>query len=93
MPKKIKYPMQPLWQDDNGTIRFKGNMVVMYLLGAVEEDAIDMNNLATMGFSDEDMAQFAQLIGYTVSGYGDLSYAKRVKKADKKAAKLLRPKS
>jgi hypothetical protein len=39
----------------------------------------------------EDMAQFAQLIGYSVSGWGDLSYVpkKLVKKADKKVEEML----
>ena len=27
-----------------------------------------------MNFSNEDHAEFAELIGYSVSGYGDLSY-------------------
>lgn len=33
-----------------------------------------MNDLACMEFSQEDREQFAQLIGYSLSGYGDLSY-------------------
>ena len=37
-----------------------------------------------MPFSDEDREQFAQLIGYSVSGFGELSYAsaEMVEKAD-----------
>jgi hypothetical protein len=31
-----------------------------------------MNTLATMTFSDDDRRQFAQLIGYSLSGYGEL---------------------
>ncbi len=27
-----------------------------------------------MGFSDEDREQFAQLIGYSLNGFGELSY-------------------
>lgn len=34
-----------------------------------------MNLLAAMEFTDEDRQQFAQLIGYSVSGYGELPYA------------------
>jgi hypothetical protein len=31
--------------------------------------------LACLPFSDEDREQFAQLIGYSLGGFGDLSYA------------------
>jgi hypothetical protein len=31
-----------------------------------------MNTLARMDFSDDDRQQFAQLIGYSLSGYGEL---------------------
>ena len=33
-----------------------------------------MNELACMDFSQEDSEQFAQLIGYSVSGFSELSY-------------------
>ena len=33
-----------------------------------------MNDLNSRVFSIEDREQFAQLIGYSVSGFGDLSY-------------------
>lgn len=33
-----------------------------------------MNALTQMDFTDDDREQFAQLIGYSLSGYGDLSY-------------------
>jgi hypothetical protein len=33
-----------------------------------------MNELAAMEFSQEDKKQFAQLIGYSLHGFGDLSY-------------------
>jgi hypothetical protein len=33
-----------------------------------------MNKLALMKFSDEDREQFAQLIGYSLSGFSELSY-------------------
>jgi len=34
----------------------------------------DMNKLAIMDFSREDRIQFAQLIGYSQAGFGELSY-------------------
>jgi hypothetical protein len=33
-----------------------------------------MNSLARMNFSNEDREQFAQLIGYSLSGFSELSY-------------------
>jgi hypothetical protein len=33
-----------------------------------------MNRLALVPFSDEDRAQFAQLIGYSLNRYSELSY-------------------
>ena len=73
-----KHPIQPLVWDvvgDNETddvIRFKKNKIVRFLLDA---GPFDMNQLALMPFDREDREQFAQLIGYSVSGFGELSYA------------------
>jgi hypothetical protein len=51
--------------------RFVPNKIVQYLL---DNGGINMNELAIRGFDDEDRQQFAQLIGYSVSGYASLSY-------------------
>lgn len=84
----MKHPMQPVQMDDVGTIRFKKNKIVDYLLN---NGGFDMNSLALVEFSDEDREQFAQLIGYSVGGFGGLSYVSdsACKKADNKADKLL----
>jgi len=66
---KTKHPTQPLVRKD-GVLRFKENAIVRYLLDAGK---INMNDLAVMPFDREDRRQFAQLIGYSLSGYGDLS--------------------
>lgn len=63
--------MQPIVLDEHGTVRFQGNAIVRYLL---DVKGINMNDLAIIPFTREDREQFAQLIGYSVSGYGDLSY-------------------
>jgi len=67
--------MQPIFVDDSGTLRFRANRVVEYLL---DNGGLDMNALALAAynhnFSNEDRQQFAQLIGYSLCGYGDLSY-------------------
>ncbi len=73
-------PMQPIEMDSGGIIRFKGNGIVRYLLDA---GPFDMNQIAVLpNITREEASQFAQLIGYSVSGYGDLSYAVRVEEAD-----------
>lgn len=66
-----KHPIQPLIRTDDGIIRFKENKIVKFLLDA---GPFDMNQLAMMPFSVEDYEQFAQLIGYSLCGFGDLSY-------------------
>lgn len=82
-----KLPTQPIELGKDGIIRFRPNEIVRFLLDAGD---IDLNKLAIINFDDEDREQFAQLIGYSVSGYGELSYVSKqsVSKADKIAAKL-----
>jgi hypothetical protein len=64
-------PMQPIVVV-GGVTRFKENAIVQHLL--MTHLSCDMNKLASMDFTDEDRMQFAQLIGYSVEGYADLSY-------------------
>lgn len=54
-----------------GVPRFRENAIVRYLL---DHGGIDMNRLAHLQAADEDYRQFAQLIGYSVGGYSELSY-------------------
>jgi hypothetical protein len=63
--------MQPV-VNINGVKRFKANDIICYIFDT--HPLLDMNALSRMDFSDEDRMQFAQLIGYSISGYGDLSY-------------------
>lgn len=95
-PKSVCHPMQPIVMVD-GVARFKANAIVRYLLdwasdAPIDGSKCDMNDLARMPFSQEDRNQFAQLIGYSVSGFGDLSYAdpRTVRRADR-AVLALRP--
>jgi hypothetical protein len=60
-----------MYLDDHHVLRFKENAIVRFLLDAGK---FDMNDLALMPFSREDREQFAQLIGYSHSGFGELSY-------------------
>lgn len=70
-PKESLHPMQPLVVDSHGRPRFKENKIVRYLL---DHGGIDLNKIAELEFPVEDRQQFAQLIGYSLSGYGELSY-------------------
>ncbi len=83
----MKHPTQPVYKTSNGVVRFKENKIVGLLLSA---GPFDLNQLALMKFEDEDHEQLAQLIGYSVSGFGDLSYAsdEAVEAADKMVAAL-----
>lgn len=68
----MKNPIQPLTKDAQGVLRFKANAIVQHLLDT--HPTCDLNRLACMNFSADDRQQFAQLIGYSLSGYGELGY-------------------
>jgi hypothetical protein len=69
----VKHPIQPLAPDERGTVRFKPNVIVRWLL---DEGPFDMNQIAMKRFPVEDQEQFAQLIGYSLSGFSELSYVR-----------------
>lgn len=72
----------------DGVARFRINEIVKFLL---DNGPYDMNAIARLPFSKEDRMQFAQLIGYSVCGFGDLSYSDPdvVAAADAQAESLL----
>lgn len=71
MPKN---PMQPFVRDGK-TVRFKANRIVAYLLDSGRSGRkVNLNDLAMMPFSQDDRTQFAQLIGYSLIGFHELSY-------------------
>lgn len=84
----MKHPLQAIATDEHGTIRFVKNEIVDHL---VDRYPGGLNSLACQGFSAGDWEQLAQQIGYSVSGFGDLSYASptAVRIADRKAAELM----
>jgi hypothetical protein len=71
MNNKVKNPIQPTVKDEHGRVRFKENKIVSFLL---DNGGLDMNKLAVLDFTVDDREQFAQLIGYSLDGYGMLSY-------------------
>ena len=76
--KKTKYapqPMQPVFKDEGGILRFRENAIVRYLLDLADKHKLaNLNSLAELPFSQEDREQFTQLIGYALGGYHELSY-------------------
>ena len=98
MAKKEKlFPMQSIVWDGHGVIRFKKNRIIDDLLDVAGKHGLDLNQIAIRAcndkYTDAEQIQLAQLIGYSVSGYGDLSYVQRNEKkalrpADKKADKM-----
>jgi hypothetical protein len=77
--KEACHPLQPLITDNQGVVRFKENAIVRYLLdyNGNPGTKIDLNTLATLPFTQEDREQFAQLIGYSLNGFSELSYVSR----------------
>lgn len=67
-----------IYTDEHGIRRFKGNAVVRYLLDeATAGRKCDMNDLAVQckfarKFTSADWQEFYQMIGYSLSGYGDI---------------------
>jgi hypothetical protein len=86
-----QHPIQPLQKDKDGVIRFKPNAIVRFLL---DHGKFNLNDLAAMDFSKEDRQQFAQLIGYSLPGYGELrSYVtnKAWERANSQASGAVKP--
>lgn len=95
-------PMQPIDQDTHGVLRFRENAIVRVLLDRDTERGRvypnfpartdgGLNWIATKSFSQEDQEQFAQLIGYSISGYHELSYVsdKSASQASARAHEIL----
>lgn len=55
MNNEPKHPIQPIYTDENNTLRFKKNAIVSFLL---DNGGYDLNKLAAMDFSSEDREQF-----------------------------------
>lgn len=87
---KTPHPMQPVEFDPDGTARFKQNALVRFLVDWSRDCGMGLNGLALLpGISNDDWTQLAQLIGYSVSGAGELSYFDRqiLARADREVEK------
>lgn len=82
--------MQPVVIASDGCARFKENKIVSDLLDLASKHGVSLNQICMMGYETDDYAQLMELIGYSVSGYGDLDMARRdhVRRADRDAEKL-----
>lgn len=69
----MQHPIQPIEADEDGTLRFKRNAIVRYLL---DEGPFNLTDLAQKHFTQDDQEQFAQLIGYSLPGFGTLDYVR-----------------
>lgn len=84
------HPMQPVVIASDGVARFKENKIVSQLLSMCQKNGYGLNEILASCPDLDDYSQLMQLIGYSVSGYGDLSTANRrhARQADEAAEKL-----
>lgn len=91
--KPAKHPIQNIYLGEDGIARFVENKIVSRLVGCYPGG---LNELFTAsdagGEGREDYEQLMMLIGYSVSGFGDLSTSDpdRVSAADNTADELRR---
>lgn len=67
-------PIQPLQEDERGVLRFRENKLVRALLDHGQRTGLGLNELHMLDVDPLDRMQLAQLIGYSLDGYGSLSY-------------------
>lgn len=87
--------MQPIIRAEDGIVRFQENRLVrMFVDMASAGTKFDLNDAFILaqrsGITQAEQMQLAQLIGYSVSGFGELSYAdaETIRRADRKAEKI-----
>lgn len=68
------HPSQRLVWTKDGVIRFRQNAIVAYLYEVAAKHGASLNDLALLPFSVADRTQLAQLTGYSVGGFCELSY-------------------
>lgn len=82
--------MRKIEIDPDGQPRFQRNAIVSWL---VHTDRVDLNEIiATHAWPIKDQEEFWQMLGYSVSAFGNLTFVrpKTTKKADRRTRKLLR---
>lgn len=81
-------PIQPIGLDEHGVLRFKKNAIVADLVDS--SNLNDISRKVKQGqYSNQDYVHLMQLVGYSVSGFGDLSsvqkYPEVLKEVDSRA--------
>lgn len=86
----MKHPMQLIIVDPQGTIRFKANAIINFLLdqGRLGRK-FDLNTIPFDVFPQEDVEQFYQLMGYSLCGYEEISLISDESVAEAKQALAL----
>jgi hypothetical protein len=65
-------PLQPIETDETGVLRFRPNSIIRW---AVDTGRMNLNEIACLpSIPNADRCQLAQLIGYSLGGFNDLSY-------------------
>lgn len=78
--REQRHPIQPVVVTPIGGACFKDNPIVCRLLDLTTAHlGFGMNQVALWkeGVTDDDRAQFAQLVGYSLRGYAELPYVSR----------------
>ena len=65
-------PIQELYHDPAGTVRFRENRIVEDLLNFATPRGMGMNEIFLRDYQSADRVQFAQLIGYSLDGFAEL---------------------
>ncbi|WP_327211382.1 hypothetical protein [Rhizobium leguminosarum] len=94
---KRKHPIQPIALDEEGIARFVKNRIVRFLLDQYKPGLNDIyERFRCRGDAEArregtaDYEQLMMLIGYSVSGFGDLDIDRRtIAIADRKVAALI----
>jgi hypothetical protein len=93
----LKHPRQPIGLDTEHVARFKTNKLIRWMLKQGEEGKkFDLNTIGRVAasgreFSWDDCVQVWQQLGYSVSGFGELSFVPKdeVDACDRIAEELL----
>ncbi len=73
----MNHPIQPLEEDEHGTLRFKKNAIVCDMSKFLIDNGFGFKEISSgkcRNYQNEDLQQFAQITGYSLYGYGELSY-------------------
>ena len=68
-----RHPVQDVYHDEHGVIRFRPNKIVRDLLDFASNHGFDLNVIAVKNYTDADRVQFSQLCGYSVAGFSELT--------------------